>query len=178
MEALTSAVAGFIGVFNAGGEYFMSLMTGIIPTLLILLAVINFIIRLIGEERVTHFMKKCTKNMILRYTILPMLAIIVLGDPMAHTFGRFLNEKYKPSYYDACMTFLHPATGIFPHVCPGELFIFMGIADGITSLGYDSNELAIWYLITGVIIMFIRAIMTERVFAILQKRHQVKKEAE
>lgn len=171
IEKIADAAAGFIGIFNEGGVYLMDIITGIIPTLLVLLSFINLIIRLVGEERITGFLRKCTKYAITRYTIYPLLAQIFLTDPMCHTMNRFVEEKYKTAVYDCEMTILHPLTGIFPHVCPAELFIFMGIAEGITSLGYNKNVLAVWYLLTGLILCLIRGIVTERVYAIMQKRN-------
>lgn len=172
VEKLSGAAASFIGIFNAGGEYLIELVTGIIPTLLVLLTFINLIIKLVGEERIRSFLKKCTRFAITRYTIFPVLAQIFLTDPMCHTMGRFVDEKYKIALYDCEMTILHPLTGIFPHVCPGELFIFMGIADGITHLGHDRNVLAVWYLITGIIICLVRGIVTERIFVMMSSRRK------
>lgn len=174
VEKFADVAASFIGVFNAGGEYFMSIVTGIIPTLLVLLTFINLIIRLIGEERVMNFMKKCTKYAITRYTILPVLAMIFLTDPMCHTMGKFLDEKYKAAFYDCEMTFVHPVTGLFPHANPAELFIYMGIANGIAELGFNKNILAIWYFAIGIIMCLIRGIVTEKVYMMLEKRKHSK----
>lgn len=178
VEKLSAAAAGFIGVFNAGGAYFLEIVTGIIPTLLVLLTFINLLVRLIGEERMTRFLRKCTKYAITRYTVFPLLAQIFLTDPMSHTMNRFVEEKYKPSMYDCMMTILHPLTGIFPHVCPAELFLFMGIAAGITQLGYDQNVLALWYLLVGLVVCLIRGIVTEKVFGIMQGRKTKELEGE
>lgn len=178
MEQMAVVIAGFIGMFNAGGEYLLGLVSGIIPTLLVLLTFINLVIRLIGEEKVMGFMKKCTRFSIARYTILPVLAMIFLTDPMCHTFGRFLEEKYKPAYYDATISFCHPVTGIFPHANPGELFIYMGIAGGITQLGFDSNILAVWYFLIGIVIIFIRGMVTERVYGLLLKHKNGRRQGE
>ena len=90
----------------------------------------NSIIKLIGEKRVENFTKKLTRFTIARYTLVPVLAVLFLGNPMCYTFGRFVEEKYKPAYYDSCVSFLHPVTGLFPHANPGELFVYMGIAAG------------------------------------------------
>lgn len=170
VERIAAGAAGFIGVFNAGGEYFMEIVTGIIPTLLVLLTFINLIIRLVGEERINMFLQKCTRFALIRYTIFPMLAQIFLTDPMCHTMGRFVDEKYKIATYDCMMTILHPLTGLVPHVCPAELFIFMGIATGMSQIGYDQNVLAIWYLVIGLVVCFMRGVVTEWMFAIMHSR--------
>ena len=57
MEFLTKLAEGFIGLFNAGGEQFIGWVTGIIPTLIVLITAINALIKIIGEERVDKFMK-------------------------------------------------------------------------------------------------------------------------
>lgn len=80
---------------------------------------------------------------------------------MAYTFGRFLPEKYKPAFYDAAVSFVHPIVGLFPHANPAELFVYMGIAQGIEQLGFPLGQLAIRYFIVGVIVIFIRGIVTE-----------------
>ncbi|MGI6171416.1 MAG: PTS glucitol/sorbitol transporter subunit IIC [Butyricicoccus sp.] len=164
MELISNLAANFMGLFQAGGETFMGWVTGIIPTVVCLMVAVNSIIKIIGEERVTNFAKKCTGNIFGRYLILPVLAVFFLGNPMMYTFGRFVEEKYKPGYYDATVSFCHPITGLFPHANAGELFVFMGIADGITKLGLNQGDLAVRYLIVGLIVIFIRGIVTERIY--------------
>ena len=46
-------------------------------------------------------MKKCTKYAVLRYTLIPFLCPFFLCNPMAYTFGVFVEEDYKPAFYDA-----------------------------------------------------------------------------
>ncbi|MCI2257301.1 PTS glucitol/sorbitol transporter subunit IIC, partial [Domibacillus sp. PGB-M46] len=124
---------GFIGMFEKGGETFMDMFTGIIPTLICLILAVNALIKVIGEERIDRFARKTTKNIILRYTLFPFLAVFFLTNPMAYTFGKFLPERQKPAFYDSTVSFLHPITGLFPHANAAELFIYMGIAQGITT---------------------------------------------
>ena len=169
MEFVSMIAEGFMGLFSAGGEQFVSWVTGIIPQLVCLMTAINSVIKLIGEEKVENFCKKITKYTICRYTLLPILAVICLGNPMCYTFGRFVEEKYKPAYYDAAVSFVHPVTGLFPHANAGELFVYMGISAGITTLGLNTGELAIRYFIVGVIVIFIRGLLTEKIYAILTR---------
>lgn len=78
--------------------------------------------------------------------------------------------KYKPAYYDSCVSFLHPVTGLFPHANPGELFVYMGIAAGITELGLGLGDLAVRYFIVGLIVIFIRGILTEKIYLNMRKK--------
>ncbi|MBC5638036.1 MULTISPECIES: PTS glucitol/sorbitol transporter subunit IIC [Ornithinibacillus] len=161
MDFLIHLAEGFIGMFQEGGETFMGLVTGIIPMLVVLITAVNALVRFIGEERVNKFAQKCTKFFILRYTIFPFLAVFFLTNPMCYTFGRFLPEKQKPAFYDSAVSFVHPITGLFPHANPAELFVWMGIAAGITELGLSLGPLALRFLLVGIIVMLIRGIVTE-----------------
>lgn len=174
MEVVSNLASGFMSLFEAGGEQFMSWVTGIIPTIICLMVAVNSVIKIIGEERVTRFAQRCTSNVFGRYLILPVIAAFFLGNPMQYSFGRFVEEKYKPAYYDACVSFCHPITGLFPHANAAELFVYMGIADGISSLGLDTSQLAIRYLIVGLIVIFIRGNVTERIYARMSRTGSAK----
>lgn len=176
MDFLVQAAVWFIGLFQKGAEVFVGLVTGIIPLVIVLLTAFNALIALIGQERIDKIGeaagKEGFKYMPLRYLVLPVVAVFVLTNPMAYTMGRFLPEKYKPAFYDAAVSFVHPPLGIFPHVNPGELFVWAGIAQGVTT-GYGAEEtaaLAVRYLIVGLIVIFIRGIVTERITAFLWSR--------
>ncbi|BDR57566.1 PTS glucitol/sorbitol transporter subunit IIC [Xylocopilactobacillus apicola] len=171
MDILTNVATGFIGLFKAGGKVFMGYMTDIIPLLISLITAINALIKFIGEDRVNNFMAKLTKYSILRYTLLPILGVFFFTNPMCYTAGRFLPEKYKPAYFDSCVSFLHPVTGIFPHANSAELFVFLGIANGFTKAGGNQTRLALLYFITGIIVIFIRGMVTERLSIFFFKRN-------
>ena len=79
--------------------------------------------------------------------------------------GRFLPERFKPAFYDSAVSFVHPILGIFPHANPGELFVYVGIATGIQQLGLGLGDLAVRYLLVGLVVIFIRGIVTERITA-------------
>ncbi len=170
MEFVTWVANGFMSLFQAGGETFLGWVTGIIPMVVCLMTAINSIIKLIGEDRVERFAKKITGNVFGRYLLLPVLAVLFLGNPMCYSFGRFVDEKYKPAYYDSCVSFLHPVTGLFPHANPGELFVYMGIAAGITERGLSLGDLAIRYFTVGLIVIFIRGVLTEKIYLNMLKK--------
>ena len=169
--ALISKIAeGFMCLFTAGGDTFKGWVTGIIPMVVCLMTFINSIIKLVGTERVERFARRITRFAVLRYTLLPLLAVFFLGNPMCYTFGRFVDEKYKPAFYDAAVSFVHPITGLFPHANAGELFVWMGIAQGLMDKGLSVGGLAVRYFIVGLIVILIRGILTERIYAFMTRK--------
>lgn len=171
MEQIAKFAEAFINLFNLGGQNLMGLITGILPTLLVLITLVNAIIAIIGEEKVNKIASLASKNIITRYTILPLLAVFFLTNPMCYNFGKFVEEKYKPAYYDAAVSFVHPITGLFPHANAGELFVYQGIAAGVTALGFSVGELAVRYFLVGLVVILIRGIVTERITIMLMKKH-------
>jgi PTS system glucitol/sorbitol-specific IIC component len=89
---------------------------------------------------------------------------------MAYTMGRFLPERFKPAFYDSAVSFVHPILGIFPHANPGELFVYLGIATGVTELGLPLGDLAVRYLLVGLVVIFIRGVLTEFITARMMAR--------
>lgn len=69
-----------------------------------------------------------------RYTVLPVLSVFFLTNPMAYTFGSFLEEKHKPAFYDAAVSYVHPPLGLFPHINPGEYFVWGGVLVALLEL--------------------------------------------
>lgn len=163
--ALANGADHFIGLFNAGGETFVGLVTGIIPTLIVLLTGVNALIRLIGPERIEKVGEMAARPGLqyypVRYLLLPVLSVFFLTNPMAYTMGRFLPERYKPAFYDSAVSFVHPITGLFPHANAGELFVYLGIAAGITELGLSQGDLAVRFLLVGLVVILIRGVVTE-----------------
>ena len=174
LGALATAAEDFIAVFNKGGSVLLSLMGGILPTLIVLLTAVNALVRLIGPEKIENLGKAAARPGLqwypVRYIVLPFVAVFVLTNPMAYTMGRFLPERFKPAFYDSAVSFVHPILGIFPHANPGELFVYVGIATGIQQLGYGLGDLAVRYLLVGLVVIFIRGIVTELITARMMKK--------
>ena len=173
MEFLANFAQAFIGIFQTGGETFVGLLTGIVPTLVCLMTAVNALVKFVGEDRVNRWGESASRVAPLRYTVMPVMAVFFLTNPMAYTFGRFLPEKYKPAFYDAAVSFVHPILGLFPHANPAELFVYMGIAQGIQQLGLPVGELAIRYFIVGVIVILIRGMVTERLTLRMAKQQGI-----
>ncbi len=165
MDVIAVLANGFIELFKAGAATFIGWVTGIIPLVVVLMTAVSAAIKLIGEDRVYSVAQKLTQYTLTRYTVVPILAVIFLANPMCYTFGRFMEEKYKPAFYDAAVSFVHPVTGLFPHANGGELFVYMGIASGITTLGLPLGDLAVRYFIVGIIVILLRGFVTEKIFA-------------
>jgi PTS system glucitol/sorbitol-specific IIC component len=174
LGALATAAEDFIAVFNKGGEVLLSLMGGILPTLIVLLTAVNALVRLIGPEKIENLGRAAARPGLqwypVRYIVLPFVSVFVLTNPMAYTMGRFLPERFKPAFYDSSVSFVHPILGIFPHANPGELFVYLGIATGIQQLGLGLGDLAVRYLLIGLVVIFIRGIITEAITARMMKK--------
>ena len=131
---LVEIAQGITGFFSAAGEQFIGLASGIVPLALVALTVLNALVSLIGEDRFDKAAQKLTKNVFARYTLLPYLANFLVGSPSSFTFGRYLHEKYKPGFYEVCnRTNMAPMMCLFPHVNPGELFVWLGVYNGVVT---------------------------------------------
>lgn len=171
MNAITWAATHFIGLFQASAESFMGLVTGILPLLLVLLTFMYAITTWIGEERVTRAIQWSGRWAVTRYTIMPVLAVLMLTNPMAYSFGRFLPEKYKPAFYDAAVSFVHPVTAFFPHANAGEIFVWAGVSVGVLAISPTAYvQLAVLYFIVGIIVILIRGVVTQWITALLIRR--------
>lgn len=174
MKIITDFASGFMGLFQTGGKTFISWMSSIVPVVLLLLVLMNTIIAFLGEERMNKLAMASAKNPVTRYMILPFLAAFMLGNPMAFTMGRFLPEFYKPSFYASQAQFCHTSNGVFPHINPGELFIWLGIAQGVQKLGLNTMDLAIRYLLVGLIMNFVGGWVTDFTTAYVRRTSGVK----
>lgn len=178
MQIAVNIATGFIGMFQQGGKTFVGLVTGIIPLLIVLMTAVNALVRFIGPERVDKVAMVSSRNVLLRYLVLPFLAVFFLTNPMAYTLGRFLPEKQKPAFYDSAVSFVHPILGLFPHANPGEYFVWAGIAAGITTLHLNIGDLAVRYFLVGLVVIFMRGLLTERITAVMWARRRSSSEEE
>lgn len=170
---LGRAAGWFIGLFQAGADTFVDFVTGIIPLLIILLTAFYTLTNLIGQDRVQRAARFAAGNIFTRYTLLPFMAVFFLTNPMAYTFGTFLEERYKPAFYDSAVSFVHPPLGLFPHVNAGELFVWLGVAEGIRRLNLPLGDLAVRYLLAGLVVIFIRGLLTQYITQFLARRQGV-----
>ena len=177
---LANAAKYFIGIFQKGGEVFVGFVTGIVPTLVVLMTAFYAVTGLVGEERVHGIARAAGKTALTRYTVLPLLSVFFLTNPMAYTFGSFLEEKHKPAFYDAAVSYVHPPLGLFPHINPGEYFVWGGVLvallelekNGKVAAGYHI-QMALWYAIVGLVVILLKGILTERITALLARRQGV-----
>ena len=174
MDYIVTLASGFMNLFTLGGEQFKNWVVGIVPTITVLLVLMNAIIALAGQERVDKLARVCTSNPLLRYAVLPWVSAFMLGNPMALSIGKFMPEYYKPSYYAAATYHCHTNSGIFPHINASEIFIYLGIANGLTTLGLDTTPLAIRYLLVGLVCNFISGWATDFTTKIVEKQQGVK----
>ena len=171
MKAITWSAEHFIGLFQASAEAFTGLVTGVLPLLMVMLTLMYALTTWIGEERVTRAVQWSSRWALTRYTLMPVLAVLLLTNPMAYTFGRFLPERYKPAFYDSAVSFVHPVTSLFPHANAGEIFVWTGVSAGVLTVAPDKYAtLAALYFAVGVVVILIRGIATQWMTALLIKR--------
>lgn len=170
---MTKFVEGFQSIFIAGGETFVSLVMGIVPMVLILLTVFNAISALIGAKNLEKFSKFLASHRILSYSVLPFISWFFLCNPMVYSAAKFLPQRQRASFIDVCATTNGPMLALFPHVNPSELFIWLGIAQGVEALGLSTSGLAVRFFVAGWILAVVRGYITEWIWVFLAKRDGV-----
>ena len=157
-------------IISAGTQQLQTWVTDLLPQVFLFLILLNAVTRLIGRARVERLAARCGSNALLRYLILPFLSAVVLGNPMAISMGRYLPERFKPAYFASASYHCHTNSGIFQHINPAELFIWLGIANGILSLGLDPVPLALRYLCAGLAANFVSGYATELITGWIEKK--------
>ena len=159
MDFVIGIADGFIAFFKACGETVTNNIVGTIPSLLALLFLVQFVIKIIGDKKINQIANFLGKSAILSYLVLPTFAWFFFSSPGALILGKFLPEKRKPGFEDALGTTVHPLTSLFPHIVPSEL-------------GYSVTGLAIRAILVGTIMGLVRGIITEKIFLGMLKKNK------
>ena len=164
---------GIQNMVSAGTSQLIVWVTQVLPQVFLFLILLNAITRMIGQVQVERLAQRCGSNPFLRYLVLPFLSAIVLGNPMAISMGRYLPEEYKPAFFSSVSYHCHTNSGIFQHINPAELFLWLGIANGVLARGLNVFPLAFRYLCAGLLANFISGYVTELFTRKLEKKGHV-----
>jgi len=166
--ALANAAEAFAAIFKQGGDVFVSIAGGILPSLIVLMTAINALVAFIGIDKVEALGKKAGGDSPLlwpvRYFVYPFVSGFIMTNPMTHMMGKFLPERFKAAWVENSFRAMHYGLGLFPHINPGEIFTWVGISSGVESLGYSVAELGVRYLMCGAVLMTISGIITEKMY--------------
>ena len=159
---------------DTGAQQLLTWVTQLLPKVFLFLILLNAVTSLIGRSRVERLAAKCGSNALLRYMVLPFLSAVVLGNPMAISMGRYLPERYKPAYFASASYHCHTNSGIFQHINPAELFLWLGIANGVLARGQDLFPLALRYLLAGLVANFVSGYATELITRRVEKKQGIR----
>ena len=162
---------------EAGAQQLLTWITQLLPKVFLFLILLNGVTRLIGRARVEKLAARCGSNSLLRYLVLPFLSAVVLGNPMAISMGRYLPEKYKPAYFASASYHCHTNSGIFQHINPAELFLWLGIANGVLARGCDLFPLALRYMLAGLLANYVSGYATEIITGRVEKKQGIRLES-
>ena len=165
-------------IFNTGVQQLLDWMKLLLPQIFLFLILLNAVTCLIGRRRVEKLAARCGSNVFLRYLVLPFLSAVVLGNPMAISMGRYLPEHSKPAYFASASYHCHTNSGVFQHINPAELFLWIGIANGVLACGHSIFPLAVRYLLAGLAANFVSGYTTEIITGRLEKRQGIRLDRE
>lgn len=161
-------------IISAGTDQLAFWLTKTLPAVFLFLIFLNAVTRIVGRARVERLAARSGSNPLLRYLVLPFLSSIILGNPMAISMGRYLPERYKPAYFASVSYHCHTNSGIFQHINPAELFLWIGIVSGVSALGLDVFPLALRYMCAGLCANFISGYATEIITGKLEKEKNIR----
>ena len=78
---LVTLAESFIDIFQLAGKVFLDMMRGIIPMLICLLLAINFLMKLVGQQRMERVATLLGRSRILTYGLLPILGWFFYEQP-------------------------------------------------------------------------------------------------
>ena len=159
---------------ETGAYQLLTWVTQFLPKVFLFLILLNALTSLIGRSRVERLAARCGSNALLRYMVLPFLSAVVLGNPMAISMGRYLPERYKPAYFASASYHCHTNSGFFQHINPAELFLWLGIANGVLARGQDLFPLALRYLLAGLVANFVSGYATELITRRVEKKQGIR----
>ncbi|MDL2220182.1 PTS sorbitol transporter subunit IIC [Eubacteriales bacterium OttesenSCG-928-N14] len=178
VDAIANGAGWFVGLFTTAAGTLWGFIQGTIPLLLVFLTFMNTLVLFIGEKRVEKIGSIFSKYAIFRYTLMPIIFCTLIPGTSLFIVAKLLPQHQKPAYADVYLTYLHPSAGFFPHVHASEIWVYMGLANGIAAAGLSTNQFALRAFLVCIPIMLIRGIITERITVILLKRAEAKQAEE
>lgn len=142
-------------------DIFLSYLIIIGPFILVALTINAFLSKWVKKQWIFQLASKFGHISLVRYILLPFISLFAMTNPSCYEVGNQLKEKDKPAFYDAAVSLCHPVTGLFPYSNSGELFFLIGALYPVIKLDISLFEFGITYFMIGLIIIFIRATVTE-----------------
>ena len=140
-----------------------------------LLTAVNALIAWIGPDRVNKFGEWAGREGFaytpIRYLIWPFISVFFLTNPMAYTNGQFLPGEVQAGVLRLGSVDRAPAARHLPACQPGRVVRVARHRNRYREPRvWSSADLAVRYLLTGFIVIYIRGLVTERLTAIMWAR--------